>query len=265
MEHDSASIADSIRAAIHSGELPPGAELQTIEASAAIHSVSRGTVDKAYKQLAAEGLILTHAGRPAVVANTSPLWIIEQNAYDRDEREQPDASTTFERQCRALGMHGRTTGQTGTLPAPAWAASALADRVGAELPAHWGRGYAAPSREDGSPNLVLERAVMGYYSFVPHWVVERVPAAGLPRDETWEGGLYSVVERGLSTDLGQRFVNITGRYSTEEESMLLGVKHPVPLMVETMIAVDVKGRAVIADRLLRLFGLVEWELALTIN
>lgn len=61
-------VYDQVRAHIAEGTLPPGARLPSTRALAADLGVSRTTVTAAYEQLAAEGYLVTAAGRAARVA-----------------------------------------------------------------------------------------------------------------------------------------------------------------------------------------------------
>ncbi|MBP0619490.1 PLP-dependent aminotransferase family protein [Cupriavidus consociatus] len=62
-------IYDLLRAQIADGSLPPGAPAPSTRALAAELAVSRTTVTAAYEQLAAEGFLVTSAGRAARVAS----------------------------------------------------------------------------------------------------------------------------------------------------------------------------------------------------
>ncbi|QBY49878.1 PLP-dependent aminotransferase family protein [Cupriavidus oxalaticus] len=62
-------IYDLLRGQISDGVLPPGAPAPSTRALAAELGVSRTTVTAAYEQLAAEGFLVTSAGRAARVAN----------------------------------------------------------------------------------------------------------------------------------------------------------------------------------------------------
>ena len=61
-------IYDLVRGQIADGSLPPGARAPSTRVLAAELGVSRTTVTAAYEQLAAEGFLVTSAGRAARVA-----------------------------------------------------------------------------------------------------------------------------------------------------------------------------------------------------
>ncbi len=62
------TIAESLRAQIRSGALPPGAQLPTVAQLAVANTVAIGTAHRALSQLKAEGLIEVTRGRRATVA-----------------------------------------------------------------------------------------------------------------------------------------------------------------------------------------------------
>lgn len=61
-------IVEQLREQIRSGELPPGTRLPPERRLAAMLGVNRTTVVSAYRELAAEGLIVGHVGRGTIVA-----------------------------------------------------------------------------------------------------------------------------------------------------------------------------------------------------
>lgn len=64
-------ISRQIRDQIRSGELPPGTRLPPERRLAAMLGVNRTTVVNAYRELAAEGLIVGHVGRGTIVAGAA--------------------------------------------------------------------------------------------------------------------------------------------------------------------------------------------------
>jgi GntR family transcriptional regulator/MocR family aminotransferase len=69
-------IYDRLRAQMADGTLPAGARLPSTRALAADLAVSRTTVTAVYEQLAAEGFVLTSAGRAARVARPPPALAV---------------------------------------------------------------------------------------------------------------------------------------------------------------------------------------------
>ncbi|WP_250437056.1 MULTISPECIES: PLP-dependent aminotransferase family protein [unclassified Caballeronia] len=95
-------IYDLLRAQIADGTLPAGAPAPSTRALAADLGVSRTTVTAAYEQLAAEGFLVTSAGRVARVA-TPPMPLA------------PPIPARAERTAPALSAYGR---RVSTLPMP---------------------------------------------------------------------------------------------------------------------------------------------------
>jgi DNA-binding transcriptional MocR family regulator len=67
-------IMEQLRARIVSGELAPGTRLPPERRLAAVLGVNRTTVVNAYRELAADGLIVGHVGRGTVVADPGRLY-----------------------------------------------------------------------------------------------------------------------------------------------------------------------------------------------
>jgi GntR family transcriptional regulator/MocR family aminotransferase len=65
-------LAEVLRNAIRAGRLTPGTRLPSTRSLAADLGLARGTVTKAYEQLAVEGFVLTRPGAPTTVAAWSP-------------------------------------------------------------------------------------------------------------------------------------------------------------------------------------------------
>jgi 2-aminoadipate transaminase len=65
-------ISNQIRERIHTGDLPAGAKLPPERRLAAMLGVNRTTIVTAYRELAADGLVVGHVGRGTVVADPDP-------------------------------------------------------------------------------------------------------------------------------------------------------------------------------------------------
>lgn len=269
---NSEEIAAALRRRIAAGQQPegrrppdallPGDQLPTVRMMAEAFDAAPETVHKATRQLADGGLIHTRRGRPAIVADHRPLWIITGTTYDRSRREDPEGLTVFEQQTRAAGQGARTDhhGSPGH-PVPAWAARLLGE--GTKAHHLWGEGYAIP-HGPGS------EYVAGIYDcFVPAWVVEAVPQLSENRNEAprerWVGGVWSVVERGLGAQLVAQHWSIYGAMTSVEESDRFGLGRSAPALVEENCHMDEEGRVLVATRMLKLFGTVRWELELPVG
>lgn len=247
--------------------LPSGSELPTVKGLAAFYGVSPETAHKAVRRLTAGGFIHSRAGRPPIVADNRPLWIIRGTAYDRSQREDPAGLTTFEQQCRERGMDARTIHRAEPNSfVPDFAADLLGVDDGTHLS---GEGYVTPKGSDGSPDNSAEYVAGIYDAWVPTWVSDEVPQLLGVRDESnrseWIGGLDSVIERGLGARLVTRRLLITGRISTDEEAERFGLPRPTPVMVETFGASDEAGRVLHVTHMLKLMGSVVWDLTLPIG
>jgi len=66
------TIATELRVAIHTGTLPPGTPLPTVQQLAATHHVAPSTAHRAITQLAEEHLITVTRGRRAIANSGSP-------------------------------------------------------------------------------------------------------------------------------------------------------------------------------------------------
>jgi DNA-binding GntR family transcriptional regulator len=247
--------------------LPPGSALPTVKGLAAHYQASDETAHKAVRRLAAGGFIHTRAGRPPIVADNRPLWIIRGTAYDRSQREDPAGLTTFEQQCRERGMAARTIHRAeADAPVPEHAADLLGEDRATHLS---GEGYVTPMGTEGTPDGSAEYVAGIYDAWVPTWVTDEVPQLLGPRDETnrteWIGGLDSVIERGIGATLVTRRLLITGRTSTEEEAERFGLPRPAPVMIETFGASDAQGRVLHVTHMLKLMGTVVWDLTLPIG
>ena len=102
-------LRDSLRDAIRTGRLPPGARLPSSRALAADLGVSRGVVLDAYAQLGAEGFVVTQQGSGTVVADTGrtnsgyagtarvPTAVFPETVDGIDLRPGPPDLATFPR------------------------------------------------------------------------------------------------------------------------------------------------------------------------
>lgn len=224
------AIASALRRRILSGRNPPdlrepdaliaGANLPSIAMLARDTGVGRKVVERAYDQLRAEGLILSHRGRPSRVADHRPAQVIRYDRYRRSLREHPTGSTTFERQVEDTGWRGRVQHLDATMIAcpdmvlfthlsghEARLADELDVEVGSPIARRRRLRWAAPLRQPTAaeiraheatarragrepealgpvPDLVLERVAEIFSSYIPGWVVDAVEAGAPSGGET---------------------------------------------------------------------------------
>lgn len=97
------TIYDLLRAQIADGTLPAGARAPSTRGLAAELGVSRTTVTAAYEQLAAEGYLVTSAGRAARVAK--PLTAPAPSSWPSSRRTRPTLTLSdFGRRLQQIGL-----------------------------------------------------------------------------------------------------------------------------------------------------------------
>ena len=118
-------IADAIRAAITSGQYPPGAQLPSLPELARTHQVSLVTVRLALARLRQEGLVISRQGVGNFVRAQPPVRRYGIGRYSRSvwagENPQPLLIAEGTRQGRAVDQ----VTETATVPAPAFVAARL--------------------------------------------------------------------------------------------------------------------------------------------
>jgi GntR family transcriptional regulator len=114
-------IADSLRLAIMSGELPDGARVPSEERLRQEHGVSRTTVRKAIEVLKGEGLVEVHAPRGTFVRNNQkPVQTVQLRRGDRVRARMPSPAERREHDVREgvpFLVVTRTDGSTELHPA----------------------------------------------------------------------------------------------------------------------------------------------------
>jgi len=118
-------IADAIRAAIESGEFPPGTQLPSLPELARTHGVSLVTARLALARLRQEGLVVSRQGVGNFVRAQPPVRRYGIGRYSRSvwdgENPQPLLIAEGSRQGRTVGQATKTA----TVPAPAFVAARL--------------------------------------------------------------------------------------------------------------------------------------------
>lgn len=259
-------IATILRELIETGQLEPGNQLPTIKDLVNEYGVAFETARKALKQLSDEGLINTHRGRPAVVADLRPIRVVTGDRYDRSKRERPDGSVTFQRQVARSGWKGEIVYiEVGWILCPA----SISHRVrtmmeGTEYEGALAAGYstdegvvvrrrlqvAAPVKQDGTPDEVLRRVVQLHSSWIPRWIADEVPAV-LNNGGCGPGGSFSRIEEA-GHPIGEFLREISYRSSKSGETNLLGLSRPTTVAVEEQVAITSRGMPVTFDRFVTL-------------
>lgn len=163
-------IYDLLRGQIADGTLPPGAPAPSTRALAAELAVSRTTVTAAYEQLAAEGFLVTSAGRAARVASglATPAPATAARAATVTIKQRPTARLPLSRfgdRLASLGMPGLPEAEPLRFD---FRYGAVASRDFPTLP--WRRAYQAEllRQQDGlyyaapEGDAALRRALQGY-------------------------------------------------------------------------------------------------------
>jgi DNA-binding GntR family transcriptional regulator len=276
----SEELAAELRRRIEAGRLPPderpadalvpGAEIPSVRALSREHGGAIETVHKAVRQLSDGGLIHPRKGKPAIVADHRPLWIISGATYDRSHREDPSGLTVFEQQTRAAGQGARTDHHSAPGHGlPTWAADLCGLSAGSRAAYLWGEGWAIPLDAAGNAQPAAEYVAGIYDCYVPGWVSDQVPQVLEERNDAvrarWVGGIWSVIERGLGVSLVAQRWRISGAMTTPEESERFGLGRSVPVMVEENCHLDADGQVLVTTRMAKLFGTVRWELDLPVE
>jgi GntR family transcriptional regulator len=198
-------IADAIRAAITSGEYPPGARLPPEDDLAREHGVSRPVVNAAERILRAEGLIRTERGRGTIVTEIPVIRRRSATRYRRDARELGGSRGAFDTEIRGMGHEPRSDVEVTTADPPPEVARAL------ELPA--GEQVVIRKRRMYADNIPVQLAT----SYIPASIAVGTPIADV---DSGPGGIISrMAEQGYA----QVRITETVRWRppTEEERAFL--------------------------------------------
>lgn len=98
-------IADAIRSQIESGELSPGAPLQSERELASAYGTARNTAREAIRILADAGLVITEHGKGSFVRPRTPLIRLGNDRYSPRHRET--GLSPFLLECAKQGKTGR--------------------------------------------------------------------------------------------------------------------------------------------------------------
>lgn len=243
-------IADGRQAGWARGDaLVPGMKLPTMDELAVEYGVNRNTVLAAVHRLRGEGLVATRKGGPGLVLSPVPTQVIRWNRYDRHEREQPDLSTTFERQVAAVGWEGRVSYPfVGWVECPPDVAVHLGVEERSSVVKRARIRHAAPLDAEGDPDLAHERVAGLFDSWIPEWVAERAPAV-LTQGMCGPGGSYSRIERDGGMEIRRYHEELYSRPATDRETQAfaLGPERRLWEVERDVIAVE-DGRVVTFDR-----------------
>lgn len=212
-------IADDLRTAIQSGELPPGALLPSEREMIERYDVSKTTVAKAIAILRSAGLVVTTPGRGVFVPKRPPVRRISSERYRADADPQDTPSTSF------TADQGITWQEYRLDKAYRWieADERLAELFGVEV-----------------DTRVLERRFVFYAKGDPSQMsrpcllasdVEGTPVAD-PDREPWPGGTIAQL-RSIGIEIDDITESVTARMPTPEEAVTLRIGGGVPVFAIT--------------------------------
>lgn len=174
-------IAETIADRIASGDLAPGAHLPTEAELAAAEGVSRGTVNRAYSALRAQGLIISRTKGGTIVAGAPVrLHLSRYGAVVDPDRERSHLGP-WETACADQGIDGRMEVLGVSQTRLDRTAASLLDRQESEAAVRRDR------RMWAGLNLVGLQT-----SWIPMGIAEGTPLAGA---EKIVGGLYAELTR----------------------------------------------------------------------
>lgn len=212
-------IADDLRAAIQSGELPPGALLPSEREMIERYGVSKTTVAKAVAILRSTGQVVSQPGRGVFVPKRPPVRRISSERYKADAGTQDTPQTSF------TADQGITWQEYRLDKAYRWieADERLGELFGVEVGAR-----------------VLERRFVFYAAGVPSQMsrpcllaadVEGTPVAD-PDREPWPGGTIAQL-RSLGIEVDDITESVSARMPTPEETATLRIGSGVPVLAIT--------------------------------
>lgn len=214
-------VADHLRLAIQTGELPPGSRLPSEQQLIDTFGLSRGTIRGAVGLLRSEGLVRTEHGRGTFVRDRPPVRRLAHDRFARRHRKRGRAAYLAE-----LEAEGRVAEvevqEVARLKAP--------DEVAVWLQLAFGADVAVRRRRylaDGEP---MELAT----SYIP-W--ELAEGTAIAEEDTGPGGIYARIEE-KGHRLKRFSEEVTSRMPTSDEVRALRLEPGVPVIRVVRIAYD---------------------------
>lgn len=220
-------IADELRAQIETQQLPPGAQLPTLDDLAATYMCSLAAIRRAVDLLRQQGLVVTVQGRGTFVRERPQARRHGIDRYAKSRWRGGQAVLVAE-----AAAQGRSAGQLlrelGTVPAPAVVAERLGVSVGEPV---WVR--RRTTLIDGRPNQLAD----SYYE------LSVVSGTRIQEEDTGPGGGFARLE-----DAGHELSDICEEWSvrmpTGPESIALRLPAGTPVIDLLRTTYDTTGRAV---------------------
>ncbi|WP_435585834.1 GntR family transcriptional regulator [Micromonospora aurantiaca (nom. illeg.)] len=239
-------IAAQLRAAIESGQYPPGSQLPTEHDLAAQHGVSRETVRRALATLKAAGLVTSATKSGTTVARPPVRLEVAHYAAAADPDRPGRELGPWETACAEQGVPGRAeVVDVVVVAAPPAVAARFGVAAGTGLVRRTRRMYAGDDLAQLQESYVLEEIAAG------------TPLAG---EGKLVGGLYAAA-RAAGVDLADATEEVAARLPTAAEQDALGLPDAA-WVLETWRATRDRGGRVVevlhsvsdARRVARVYG-----------
>lgn len=221
-------IADSLRAAITSGQAAPGSRLPSEAALMDRLGVARMTVRQAIQELRAEGLVIAEHGRGVFVRVAPPVRRLASDRFARRARQAGKAAFVAEAESAGYAPAVDQIAVGTMAEPPAFVVERL--QLGAEeRVATRSRRYLA----DGRP---VELAT----SYIPLSMAQGTP---IESTDTGPGGIYARLEEAGHV-LGEFVEEIGARMPSAEERRRLELPPGTPIITLIRTALDIAGTPV---------------------
>lgn len=218
-------IADSLRAAIATGEAAPGSKLPSESALMERLGVARMTVRQAIQELRAEGLVIAEHGRGVFVRTAPPVRRLASDRFSRRKREAGKAAFIAEAETSGYEASVDQIEVARTSEAPPFVVERLGVSVG-ELVIRRSRRYLADSRP-------VELAT----SYIPASVGA---GSAIEAADSGPGGIYARLEENGHV-LGEFVEEVGARMPTVAERRRLELPPGTPVITLVRTAFDVSG------------------------
>ncbi|MFF7995085.1 GntR family transcriptional regulator [Kitasatospora xanthocidica] len=214
----SQQIADSIRADITSGVLPPGAQVPSESELVARFGTSAQTVRKAIAALKAEGLVEGQRGRGVYVRKRAPMIRVGSDRYARHLRDSGKAP--FQAEVEALGLDWKQEIlELAEVPSPAWVAEQFGIAPGTTVFVRRRRTWI----EDAPGKLAPTQLADSYYE------LDTVADTLIRQEDTGPGGGHARLEEKGFRITGIR-EELESRMPTPAEVHALMLRPGVPVV-----------------------------------
>lgn len=218
-------IADELRRAIATGELPPGSQLPSERELARAHGTARNTARQAIQILLGEGLVEAQHGRGVFVRPPRAMVRLGHDRYSRRYRKLGLAP--FRAEAERQGFTPKVeVRDIGPVPAPGWVAERLKLAEGNNVLRRRDRYFA-----DDRPVQLAD-------TYIPLDIADQSP---LDQPEVGPGGIYQRLE-----DRGHRLhafrEDVTARMPRPDETETLAIPPGVPVIELLHTSLDQHGK-----------------------